>query len=159
MWLPRAENFHLPKPQSASFSSASHKSSRRNKLIILALGTKVFYMTLNSWLLQNMAVCHCICNRCVGPFNRLDQKFESRAWDFNFVICTDLQWAHIQRQLGPVVSGVTWTFCNWNRFGEREVGVLSLKKKFHSLEFRATSQLEFGKVSQGSCLKLQVQVV
>lgn len=59
------KTFHLPKPQSASFSSASHKSSRRNKLIISALGTKVFYMTLNFWLLQSMAACHCVFNRLV----------------------------------------------------------------------------------------------
>lgn len=95
--LPRAENFHLAKPQSASFSSASHKSSGRNTLIISAPGTKVFYMTLNFLTTANMAACHSVFHRCVGPFHSLGQKFEAMARNFNFLMCRDLRWARVQR--------------------------------------------------------------
>lgn len=125
--LPRAENFHLPEPQSASFSSASHKSSGRNKLIISALGTKVFYMTLNFWLRQNMAACHHILNRCVGPFNRLGQKCVAVAWNFNFVMYFNLQWAYVQRKLGLVVCAGTRMFVVLIGLGKEKWVFLPLK--------------------------------
>lgn len=125
--LPRAENFHLPKPQSASFSSASHKSSRRNKLIISALGTKVFYMTLNFWLLQNMAACHCIFNRCVSPFNRLARSL--RLWPEVLILLCAVTCS------GPMSRG-NWSLWSVDLLGHLVVliGLGSEKCEFLSLK-------------------------